>query len=60
MVRRPSGEITTLRHFLLLQNKTIFSNLQKIYKLTLAIPISSATCERNFSVPRKVKSGSEH
>ncbi|KAL4090117.1 hypothetical protein QTP88_025016 [Uroleucon formosanum] len=36
-------------------NKKIFLNLYKLLQLALTIPVSSASCERSFSVMRRIK-----
>jgi len=36
-------------------NKKIFPNLYKLLQVALTIPVSSASCERSFSVMRRIK-----
>lgn len=36
-------------------NPKIFPNLYKLIQVALTIPISSASCERSFSVMRRIK-----
>jgi len=36
-------------------NKIVFPNLYKLLQVALTIPISSASCERSFSVMRRIK-----
>jgi hypothetical protein len=37
------------------EKQTVFPNSQKLFKITLTIPISSATCEISFSAIKKIK-----
>lgn len=36
-------------------NKKFFPNLYKLLQVALTIPVSSASCERSFSVMRRIK-----
>lgn len=36
-------------------NKIVFPNLYKLLQVALTIPVSSASCERSFSVMRRIK-----
>ncbi|CAI6348720.1 unnamed protein product [Macrosiphum euphorbiae] len=35
--------------------KYVYPNLYKLFQVALTLPISSATCQRSFSAPRKIK-----
>lgn len=45
---------------MLSENKTVLQNVYTLFKFTLALHISSATCKKNFSVVVNLKTGSEH
>lgn len=45
----------TLEDIKLIMDAELYPNLYKLLSLSLTIPISSATCERSFSVMRKIK-----
>jgi len=36
-------------------DQNVFTNLYKLMQVALTLPISSATCERSFSVMRRIK-----
>ena len=36
-------------------DQNVFANLYKLMQVALTLPISSATCERSFSVMRRIK-----
>jgi len=45
----------TLEDINLIMDAELYPNLYKLLSLSLTIAISSATCERSFSVIRKIK-----
>jgi len=44
----------TLTDLLQKLDKNVFANSYKVMQLALTLPISSATCERSFSVKRRI------
>jgi len=45
----------TLNDVLQKIDQNVFANLYKLMQVALTLPISSATCERSFSVMRRIK-----
>jgi hypothetical protein len=45
----------TLNYVKKVLTKQTFPNLYKLFQVALTIPLSSSTCERNFSAMRRMK-----